>query len=78
MLYQIQNLHARAARAELRHTEVIARHAEALMNALYPERALQERQLAGIYFLAKYGRELLGSLKEIIHPDCLDHQVVNL
>ena len=78
MIYQIQNLRARAARAELRHTEVVARHAEALTNALYPEKTLQERELAGIYFLARQGRELLRQLKEVIHPDCLDHQVVRL
>lgn len=78
MVYQVQNLRARAARAELRHTEVIARHAEALTNVLYPEKTLQERQWAGIQFLAKFGRELLPSLKEMIHPDCLDHQVIRL
>ncbi len=78
MLYQITNLHARAARAELRQSEVVGRHAELLANSLYPEKTLQERQLAGAYFLAKHGRELLHQLLEIIHPDCLDHQFITL
>jgi bacillithiol synthase len=78
MIYQITNLRARASRAELRQSEVIGRHAEALSNALYPEKTLQEREYAGIYFLAKHGRELLHGLLDTIHPDCLDHQLVTL
>ncbi len=78
MVYQITNLRARASRAELRQSEVIGRHAEALSNALYPDKTLQEREYAGIYFLAKQGRKLLHSLLDTIHPDCLDHQLITL
>jgi uncharacterized protein YllA (UPF0747 family) len=78
MLYQISNLRARAARAELRHSEVIQRHAELISNSLYPEKELQERSFAGIYFLAKYGRELMNGLLDAMHPDCLDHQIIEL
>jgi bacillithiol biosynthesis cysteine-adding enzyme BshC len=78
MLYQINNLRARAARAELRHSEVIQRHAQLISNALYPGKELQERSFAGIYFLAKYGRELMDGLLAAMHPDCLDHQIVEL
>jgi bacillithiol biosynthesis cysteine-adding enzyme BshC len=78
MLYQIQNLRARAARAELRHSEVIQRHSELISNSLYPGKELQERGFAGIYFLAKHGRELMNGLLDAMHPDCLDHQIVEL
>jgi bacillithiol synthase len=78
MLYQITNLRSRAARAELRQSEIVGRHAELLSNSLYPHKALQEREVAGVYFLAKYGNELLNGLLETIHPDCLDHQVITL
>jgi bacillithiol biosynthesis cysteine-adding enzyme BshC len=78
MLYQINNLRARAARAELRHSEVIQRHAELISNSLYPGKVLQERSLAGIYFLAKHGRELMNGLLDAMHPDCLDHQIIEL
>jgi bacillithiol biosynthesis cysteine-adding enzyme BshC len=78
MLYQITNLRARAARAELRQSEVVGRHAELLSFSLYPEKRLQEREFAGAYFLAKYGRELLQQLLATIHPDCVDHQVLSL
>jgi len=78
MIYQLTNLRSRAARAELRQSEVVGRHAESLSCALYPEKTLQEREFAGIYFLARYGRELLNGLLETIHPDCVDHQIVTL
>jgi bacillithiol synthase len=78
MLYQINNLRARAARAELRHSEVIQRHAEVISNSLYPGKELQERSFAGIYFLSKHGKQLMDGLLDTIHPDCLDHQIVDL
>lgn len=78
ILYQVNNLRARAARSELRHSEVIQRHAELISNSLYPGKELQERSYAGIYFLAKHGRELMDGLLDAMHPDCLDHQIVEL
>ena len=76
--HQLSQLRARAARAELRHSEVLGRHAELLSNALYPEKALQEREIAGIHFVARHGTQLLRDLYDAIHPDCLDHQVISL
>lgn len=76
--YQLEHLRASAARAELRQSELLARHAEALTNALYPEKALQEREIAGVYFLARQGIDLLQQIYDAIHTDCLDHQVIYL
>jgi bacillithiol biosynthesis cysteine-adding enzyme BshC len=76
--HQLSQLRARAARAELRQSEILGRHAELLSNGLYPEKALQEREIAGIHFVARHGTELLRNLYDAIHPDCLDHQVISL
>jgi bacillithiol synthase len=76
--HQLNQLRARAARAELRQSEVLGRHAELLSRALYPEKTLQEREIAGIHFIARHGSQLLGQLYDAIHPDCLDHQVISL
>jgi len=78
MLYQITNLRSRAARAELRQSGIVARHADFLSSSLYPGKALQEREIAGVFLLAKYGTELLNGLLETIHPDCLDHQLISV
>lgn len=78
MKYQLSKLRSRAGRAELRRNEVLSRHAELLGNALYPNKSLQEREVAGIYFVAAHGPEFLRELYETIHTDCLDHQVISL
>jgi len=78
MQHQLEQLRARAARAELRQQEVLRLHAELLSNTLYPHKILQEREIAGIYFTAKYGTGLLQDLLGVVNPECLDHQVVYL
>jgi bacillithiol biosynthesis cysteine-adding enzyme BshC len=76
--YQINRLHRRASRAELLRNEVITRHADALSDALFPHKGLQEREVAGVSFVARYGTELLANLYQKIHPDCHDHQVIEV
>ena len=78
MQYQLNKLRSRAGRAELRRNEVLSRHSELLGNALYPNKGLQEREVAGIYFVSAHGQEFLREIYTIIHTDCLDHQVITL
>ena len=78
MQHQLSQLRSKAARAELRQTEVLTRKADVLSNLLYPGKALQEREIAGVYFVARYGREFLRDVYETIHPDCVDHQVISV
>jgi bacillithiol synthase len=76
--YQLDRLRERAMAAELRRSEVVSRHAEALSQALYPEDALQERGVAGVYYVARHGTELLKSIYDAMRTDCLDHQILEL
>ena len=78
MQHQLEQLRSRAARAELRQSEVLSRHADVLGNSLYPNKVLQEREIGGIYFAARHGAQLLRDLYETIHTDCLDHQIISL
>ncbi len=78
MQHQLEKLYAQAARAEAQKGELVARHAEHISQGLYPEKGLQERGIGGVYFLAKYGLELLGQLHSLMHTDCHDHQVIEL
>jgi bacillithiol synthase len=78
ILYQLDKLHGQAARAELQKQDVVRRHAETLSQALYPEKALQERGIGGIYFVARYGPELLHQLYESLQTECHDHQIVEV
>lgn len=78
VLYQLDKLHGQAARAELQKQDVVRRHADMLSNSLYPDKALQERGVGAIYFVARYGREFLHQLYDSLQTDCHDHQIVEL
>ena len=78
MQHQLEQLRSRAARAELRQSEILGRHAELLSNTLYPNKVLQEREIGGIYFVARHGLPLLKDLYDTIHTECLDHQIISL
>lgn len=78
MQHQLEKLYAQAGRAETQKSELVSRHADQLSQGLYPDKGLQERSIGGIYFLAKYGRELSGQIYETIHSDCHDHQILEV
>jgi bacillithiol biosynthesis cysteine-adding enzyme BshC len=78
MQHQLEKLYAQAARAEAQKGELVNRHAEILSQSLFPNKGLQERTIGGIYFLARYGQDLLHQLYETIHSNCHDHQVVEI
>ena len=78
MRYQLDQLESRAARAHLQREQVLNRHAGLLSAMLFPERELQERKIAGIYFVAKHGEGLIDQLIEGYKPECRDHQVIEL
>jgi len=76
--HQLEKLYSQAVRAEAQKGELVSRHAETLSQSLYPNKGLQERTDAGIYFLARYGLDLLPQLYEAIHSNCPDHQILEL
>jgi len=78
MQHQLEKLYAQAGRAETQKSELVLRHADQLSNGLYPDKGLQERGIGGIYFLGKYGLELLQQLYGAIHSDCHDHQILEI
>jgi bacillithiol biosynthesis cysteine-adding enzyme BshC len=78
MRYQLDQLESRAARAHLQREQVLGRHAGLLSTMLFPERELQERKIAGIYFIARHGEALIDQLIESYKPECRDHQVIEL
>jgi bacillithiol biosynthesis cysteine-adding enzyme BshC len=77
MKYQIERLRTKAARAELRRDEQLERDASELIAGLFPEKTLQERELAGVAVLAA-NPGLLDRLIEAANAECGAHQVINL
>ena len=76
MLYQLRRLGMRAAHAELRKSGEISRHADELSTALFPDKGLQERHIAGLCYVGRYGRHLLADLKPLAGASCPDHKIV--
>jgi bacillithiol biosynthesis cysteine-adding enzyme BshC len=78
MRYQVGRLEKRAAQAELRQEEILSRHAAMIENALFPRGTLQEREIAGVYFLARYGDGLIERLMEAAASPCPEHKILHV
>jgi bacillithiol synthase len=78
MQYQVNRLQKRAAQAELRKSDILTRHATQIENALYPDKSLQEREIAGLYFYANHGPELIDRLINLAQARCPEHKVLTL
>ena len=78
MRYQVERLQKRAAHAELRQTDILARHAAQIENALYPNKSLQEREIAALYFYASQGPDLINRLVDLAQARCPEHKVLTL
>lgn len=78
MRYQMNRLRRMAARFEAERTGALRKQATTLMLNLYPEQHLQERLLAGVLFLARFGDDLPATLIEHAGQECPGHRVLYL
>jgi uncharacterized protein YllA (UPF0747 family) len=78
MRYQMNRLRRLAARYQLEKEASLERHAQAITQALYPGGHLQERVVAGVYFLATQGDALLETLIEAAGDACPGHKLLPL
>lgn len=78
MRYQMNRLRRLAANYQLQKETSLARHAEALSVALFPERHPQERLIGAEGFLARYGESLTDRLVEEAGQECPGHKVLFL
>lgn len=75
MLYQLDKLARRAARAAMERTAHATDGANFLMNMVYPHGHLQERFYTILPFLARYGFDLIPRLMAQTQLDCPDHMI---
>jgi bacillithiol biosynthesis cysteine-adding enzyme BshC len=73
MRYQMNRLRRLAANFELQREASLARHAEAICQALYPGGVLQERLHGAAYYLARYGFELVEEICVQAENACPGH-----
>jgi uncharacterized protein YllA (UPF0747 family) len=56
----------------------LSKHAAAITLNLFPDGHPQERLLSGVWFLARYGDELIERLVQMASNQCPGHVVVRL
>ncbi len=78
MRYQMNRLRRMTATFEVQKDASLRRHAEAMVAHLFPDGHLQERVIAGAYFLAQGGDALIDRLVEEAERMCLGHAVVRI
>jgi bacillithiol synthase len=78
MLYQMNRLRRMAATFELQKEASLRKHAEAITLNVYPHGHPQERVLAGVWFMARYGEGLIERLVTVAGNQCPGHVVVRL
>lgn len=77
MKHQMDQLKGKISRAALGKSDLLARHEQALLRFLLPRKQLQEREVAGAYFLGRAGYELLNRLLAHIQIESSNHLVVD-
>ena len=78
MLYQMNRLRRMAATFELQKEARLRKHAEAITLNVFPDGHPQERVVAGVWFMAKYGNGLVERLVGVAGNQCPGHVVVRL
>jgi bacillithiol biosynthesis cysteine-adding enzyme BshC len=78
MLYQMNRLRRMAATHELQKEASLRKHAEAITLNVFPGGHPQERVLAGVWFLARYGEGLIERLVKAAGNQCPGHVVLKL
>ena len=76
MRYQMNRLRRLAANFELQKEASLGRHAEAIIQALYPNGTLQERLHGAAYYFARYGLELAEDLTVRAANSCPGHMAL--
>ncbi|WP_433963802.1 bacillithiol biosynthesis cysteine-adding enzyme BshC [Tunturiibacter gelidiferens] len=78
MLYQMNRLRRMAATFELQKEASLRKHAEAVVLNVFPGEHPQERVVAGVWFMARYGDGLVEKLVGVAGNQCPGHVVVRL
>jgi bacillithiol biosynthesis cysteine-adding enzyme BshC len=78
MLYQMNRLRRMASTFELQKEASLQKHAHAITLNVFPDGHPQERVVAGVWFMARYGDGLVERLVGVAGNQCPGHVVVRL
>ncbi|WP_263411355.1 bacillithiol biosynthesis cysteine-adding enzyme BshC [Terriglobus tenax] len=78
MRYQMNRLRRMSARFEQQKNDSLRKHADAITLNLYPEGHVQERAIAGIWYLARTGDDFPSELVRHAGQECTGHKAIYL
>ncbi|HEY8997123.1 MAG TPA: bacillithiol biosynthesis BshC, partial [Edaphobacter sp.] len=78
MRYQMNRLRRMAATFELQKEASLGKHAAAITLNVFPDGHPQERLLAGVWFMARYGEGLIERIVQVAGNQCPGHVVIRL
>jgi bacillithiol synthase len=74
--YQMNRLRTLAANFQLQRESTLSRHAESIMQAIFPGGIMQERVHGGAYYFARYGLQLAETFCELAANNCPGHSAI--
>jgi len=69
---------SKAVEAQKRKHETTLRQIDKILNTLYPNSNLQEREINFVYFMNKYGEEIMNQIFDELMINKFEHQIINL
>ncbi len=78
VMYHIAALRKKFHRAQVENDETVGRRLEAAKNALYPQKALQERSTNFISLAARHGTGLIGQIYQSAEIEGKKHQIISI
>ncbi|MBM4166296.1 MAG: bacillithiol biosynthesis cysteine-adding enzyme BshC [Ignavibacteria bacterium] len=78
ILYQLTSLKERTLASQQKKYQSRLQQLEKSLHTIFPNESLQERELNVLYFLNKYGMQILEKLKEEIRIDVFEHQFLSV
>jgi uncharacterized protein YllA (UPF0747 family) len=78
IFHDLEQLKSKTAEAQKRKYETTIRQIDKVINTIYPNFNLQERELNFIYFANKYGIEIVNRIFEELTINKFEHQVISL
>jgi bacillithiol biosynthesis cysteine-adding enzyme BshC len=75
---RFEHMEKKLKQAARRKDRSLREHAQAIMDALYPRRGLQERTLSLVSFLSRYGKSVIDLIEGEIKPFSPEHRIVRI
>jgi uncharacterized protein YllA (UPF0747 family) len=76
--HQVESLQTKFVNAEAKRNQTMERHLDAISNALFPEKKIQERVVNVTSFIARYGLGFITELQGKLTLDSRWHQIVEV